>query len=368
MKIMILSGLYPPNSKGGAEKVASLLVKELTTLGHTVTVVTTGKRSSLENNGNVHVLSPRNIFWYGEIGRFPFFIRAIWHLIDLFNFAQAQAVEKILAEVKPDLVWSHNLKGLGFLIPRIIKKLGIRHVHTIHDIQLVEASGVARTVHFGLYGRLMRWLIGSPDIVTSPSKWLLSLYQSFNFFPFSDLRVLPHIFADAVHPNEHTSAKNKLLYLGQLEATKGVPFLIEALRGNYALVVAGQGSLLTYVQQNGVDYRGYLFGDEFEKIWSEIDFLIVPSLIIENSPTVILEAFSYGVPVIASNIGGISELVQDGENGFLFEPGNSQSLLEAIKKAKFADYVSLSQKAREQYQILCNDHYKILSEIFTSLL
>ncbi len=365
---MILSGLYPPHSQGGAEKVASLLVKELTTLGHLVTVVTTGKNPGLENNDHVHILPPRNIFWYGEMARFPFIIRAVWHVIDLFNFAQARAVRRIIKSEQPDMLWTHNLKGLGFLIPRMIKKCDVRHVHTVHDIQLVKASGVAQTVSFGIYGCLMRWLIGSPDIVTSPSAWLLSLYKNFGFFKMSILYVLPHVFLTGLNSIKQNTNKNTLLYLGQLEATKGVPFVIESLR-DYPpkLIVAGNGSLKTYVAQSGVDYRGYLLGEKLEHLWNEIDFLIVPSLIIENSPTVILEAFSHGVPVIASNIGGIPELVQDGENGFLFEAGNHQSLKETIEKAKATDYTTLSQKARARYHALHDEHISVLGNIIASV-
>jgi glycosyltransferase involved in cell wall biosynthesis len=54
--------------------------------------------------------------------------------------------------------------------------------------------------------------------------------------------------------------------------------------------------------------------------------LVVPSLWYENSPNVILEAFAHGTPVIASNHGGLSELVQDGRNGLLFPPGDAASL------------------------------------------
>jgi glycosyltransferase involved in cell wall biosynthesis len=62
------------------------------------------------------------------------------------------------------------------------------------------------------------------------------------------------------------------------------------------------------------------------------DAVVVPSLCYENSPTVIYESFLAGVPVVASNIGGVGELVKDGENGFLVTPGKRDEWLAAIRK------------------------------------
>ena len=76
--------------------------------------------------------------------------------------------------------------------------------------------------------------------------------------------------------------------------------------------------------------------------------MIVPSLCYENSPTVIYEAFSQGVPVIAADIGGVAELVKEGETGFVFEADSTDSLLKAIKKAeKENNYIEMSRKCIE---------------------
>jgi len=61
-----------------------------------------------------------------------------------------------------------------------------------------------------------------------------------------------------------------------------------------------------------------------------LDALVVPSLCYENSPTVIFESFACHVPVIASNIEGIAELIQEGENGLTFKAGDSASLTERL--------------------------------------
>jgi hypothetical protein len=66
----------------------------------------------------------------------------LWHIIDIFHFASKNKIRQILQTEKPDLVHTHNLMGLGFLIPRLIKKMGLRYIHTVHDVQLVEPSGI----------------------------------------------------------------------------------------------------------------------------------------------------------------------------------------------------------------------------------
>ena len=76
---------------------------------------------------------------------------------------------------------------------------------------------------------------------------------------------------------------------------------------------------------------GELKKEDKKKAFSEIDVLIVPSVCYENSPLTISEAFLSKIPVITSNIGGMAELVRDGEYGFTFPVGNAEKLQEKIQ-------------------------------------
>jgi glycosyltransferase involved in cell wall biosynthesis len=81
--------------------------------------------------------------------------------------------------------------------------------------------------------------------------------------------------------------------------------------------------------------------------YDRASFLLVPSLVIENQPTVILEAFSRGTPVIGSTSGGIPEMVVEGETGFLFPPGDVDALVAAMQKALANDdWVKMSNAGR----------------------
>jgi glycosyltransferase involved in cell wall biosynthesis len=72
--------------------------------------------------------------------------------------------------------------------------------------------------------------------------------------------------------------------------------------------------------------------DEVADAYAGIDVLVVPSLWLENSPLVIHEAYLAGVPVVGSRIGGIADLVRDGWNGLLVEPGSPSGLAAALRQ------------------------------------
>jgi glycosyltransferase involved in cell wall biosynthesis len=129
-------------------------------------------------------------------------------------------------------------------------------------------------------------------------------------------------------------------YLGQIAELKGVHILFEAIRKNpsmpYLVKVYGDLSRFPkYVEllKNIIsgDSRILLLGtykspEEMHAIYQELDVLVVPSLWYENSPNVILESFAHLTPVIASDLGGMAELVQHGVNGLLFKPGDVDDL------------------------------------------
>ena len=81
-----------------------------------------------------------------------------------------------------------------------------------------------------------------------------------------------------------------------------------------------------------VRFLGRFERDRVADIYSQLDVLVVPSLWLENSPLVIHEAFMAGVPVVGARIGGITDLVRDGENGLLYSPESSSALASALSR------------------------------------
>ena len=107
-----------------------------------------------------------------------------------------------------------------------------------------------------------------------------------------------------------------------------------------------------------------------EKVLSEIDVVVVPSIWYENAPLTINEAFTASVPVITSNIGGMKELVRDGENGLLFEVGDSNDL--TTKMQMIIDDPELLNKLQKGIKIKSvtpiDEHVRTIRELYRGLL
>jgi len=317
---------------------------------------------------------------YSNLNKLPVFVRFFWHLFDLFNFFICDRVKNILKKEQPDIVITHNLKGLSYLLPIAIKKLKIKHIHYIHDIQLIHPSGL---MLFGkeqqnqkflakIYQAICRKLFVSPDIVVSSSKWLLDYYIDKKFFSNSKKIVLPNPAPLFTKTKADDCVKNNIfrfLYIGQIEKHKGIIFLIKIFnelikktKQDVELTIAGDGSCLDVVKKMAEKSRINILGKiNREKVFeylSKADCLVAPSLCYENSPTVIYEAFSAGVPVIAPGIGGITELMEDNQD-MLFDLGNEEDLInkmllllnkkEELEKIKKKNLIYIQNFSLEKY-------------------
>ncbi len=191
----------------------------------------------------------------------------------------------------------------------------------------------------------------------------------FIFPTFTDLSIFLY--------EKETKFDNFILFVGHLEKVKGANTLMEAFhklnfqfsisldpasqRGTprrvaFQLLIIGEGSerknlelqVASYKLQDKVEFKGKLSLEETKDIMKNCYCLVLPSLS-EGLPRVIMEAMALGKPLIASNVGGIPELIKDNENGFLFRIGDSQELAEKLRvllrDKKMAQ--EMGQKGRE---------------------
>jgi Glycosyltransferase len=348
MKIVLVNNLYAPWSRGGAERIAEKMVEGLEKAGHEVFVITTAPTGSRTPN----IIYLPSLFY--NLEKYPFAVRFFWHLWDNFNFTNYFKIKKILRELKPELVITNNLQGIGFFLPRLLRRLKIKHIHILHDIQLLHPSGLMfwgqekllNSPHAKIYQALMRWLLGSPAVVISPSQWLLTEHEKRGFFKKSQKKILANYFSEQILSKntkyQIPNTKYEFLYVGQIENHKGVKFLVEAFikflsENNSAaeLIIVGGGSRLEEIKKIASDKKqikilGRKNAGEVAELMLSSDCLIVPSLCYENSPTVIYEAIAAGLPVIGARLGGITELLE-AAGGILFEPGNQNDLLEKME-------------------------------------
>ncbi len=149
------------------------------------------------------------------------------------------------------------------------------------------------------------------------------------------LSVLPQMISV---PNTHVIAGNNsyVLFVGRFDQIKGIETLIEStkLTPEIPYLIVGDGPLDKWVRDNAaksVTFAGYVPRRDIGRIYQKARIVIFPSTNFEGFPLVPLEAMSYGVPVIASRIGGLPEIVEDGKNGILFEPGNPGDLSQKVR-------------------------------------
>ena len=360
MKITIISNLYHPYVRGGAEIVARTMAEGLRAQLQHVSVITTqpfeGLRSLMPSSGTVNDVPayrfyPINIYFYLLDFKFPSVVRALWHIIDIFNVHSAWVVYTLLKRERPDVVITHNLMGIGFLIPRVIALLRIRHVHVIHDVQLVNPSGIIIVgreknplqliMTMMGYSRFMRWLFKKTSLIISPSQFLLTFYERYGFFVHAEKKVLPNPVAPHdTAPTNATSDILRLVYLGTISEPKGIVQLVRLVHDlpldvQLRLNVIGVGTELKSLMDSvATDTRIVFYGwrvrDEIMNIFSESDMLIAPTICYDNSPTVVYEGLSYGLPALVTDAGGAQEIVHDGYNGFVVPAKNWLALRERI--------------------------------------
>lgn len=140
----------------------------------------------------------------------------------------------------------------------------------------------------------------------------------------------------SINEEAMSSGKNGyVLYFGRYSSEKGVRTLIEAAKKlpDIYFVCAGRGE---YAEQMktipNIKDVGFQTGEDLVRLITEAKFSVCPSEWFENCPLSVMESQKYGTPVIGANIGGIPELVIDGENGLLFESGNAEDLANMIQK------------------------------------
>jgi len=181
------------------------------------------------------------------------------------------------------------------------------------------------------------------DLYISPSRFLKNKVREMGFK--EKISYLPNfVNTDEFMPSFDYKGKT-IYYAGRLSEEKGLSTLIEAVKGlDVKLIIIGDGPLREELEKRKDDntyFMGYMPQQELKKMAADCMAMVIPSECYENNPRSVIEAFALGKPVIGARIGGIPELVRDGETGFTFEPGNVNDL-------------------REKIEYLANNHRKIL--------
>jgi len=177
---------------------------------------------------------------------------------------------------------------------------------------------------------------------------------------------------------KYKKGNNKIITLGLMSwfvEKKGINYLLEALSElklegvhNFNLILAGDGPLrkkyLSYIKKNNlsenVKYIGKIYGDQKDEFYESLDIFVLPSISVGNDqdgiPVVLMEAISFGLPLISTNVSGIPEICIDNYNGLLIEQKSVSSIKEAIKSFLIKDLSIFSKNSLE-----LSKHYNIIS-------
>jgi glycosyltransferase involved in cell wall biosynthesis len=360
--------------------------------------------------------SPYERFFAPEID-FPslladFSPRAAWTVLarSVYNREARRKIAALADEVKPDIAHFHNIHGhLTTSIIGPLRRRGIPIVWTLHDFRQVcpntsflshgeicerclpdrfyevllhrckkgslAASLVAMLTMY--YERLSRapWRIRH---FLTPSRFLKEKLVAGGFDPERITPIPNFVDLGSCGPGEEGGY---FLYIGRLLFEKGLDTLIRAVtalgRGELWIVGEGpvEGELRALAEGLGsgrVHFKGYRSGDELKRILSGAQFVVLPSRWYENLPFSIMEAFACGKPVVASNVGGIPEMVEDGVNGFLFPVGDVEALAGRIGMMLDgpAGRLEMGRRAREKAERLYGreEHYRRIAEIYRKVL
>jgi len=165
----------------------------------------------------------------------------------------------------------------------------------------------------------------------------------------------------AIDPGCRERAGEHFVFAGRLSEEKGIKVVLEAFRylPNEKLMVMGDGPLKldceNYIKKYGlqnIQLLGHLDKKDYYETLKKAKALIVPSRLYENFPVVIIEAFACGVPVIASRLGSMKEIVVEGQTGLLFDPGVSKDLIQKINDLSQnpSGMIAWGQEARRLFE------------------
>lgn len=186
----------------------------------------------------------------------------------------------------------------------------------------------------------VRKVVDKSDVIIALSEYWKEYFK--NEFPTKRVEIIKNVISAPVVHKQQTGYFT-LLFLGLLGKNKGIYDLLECIwdhkvefQGILKLYIGGNGEIehvKQLIKEYGIEdiviFEGWVSGDKKIELLNKSDAYILPSYK-EGLPISILEAMSYGMPIISTPVGGIPEIVSNGENGYLVEPGNKEDIYKAI--------------------------------------
>ncbi|MDI2586526.1 glycosyltransferase family 4 protein [Psychrobacillus sp. NEAU-3TGS] len=330
------------NELGGAQVHVRDLARRLAVDGHTVTIVSGGEETIAED-----LVIPSVEFVHSK-----FLIRNIHPIKD---FIALLDIRKKIKKIRPEIVAIHSSKA-GILGRIACWSLRIPFVFTAHGWSFTE--GVEQKKQ-NFYRRIEKWIGKISSTVITVCDYDRSLALKHQVLPYEKLKTIHNGVLDKKDTSSGKEPREivKILMVARFEKPKKQQELLEKLLLlkdlNWHMIFAGDGSLRQkssqFVLENNLGHKVTFLGNHsnIADLLSDSDLFILNSSW-EGLPLSILEAMSQGLPIIASNVGGVKEAVRDWKNGFLIHEDLSEKLTILIKDELLRK--KMGEKSREIYE------------------
>lgn len=404
MKVLMINKFFYP--KGGSEKYLFDLRTLLAQNGHQVLDFSMADERNLPSEYSRYFI--KNVDFSKKEGILKGLKKAV---TAIWSFEANKKLTALIKEQQPDLAHLHNFNWqLTPSILFVLKKYKIPVVWTLHDYKFIcpnfklftKSNVCQRCRKTKFYNCFLfncinnsasqsfvamlemyvhKVILKSYDLVgafISPSKFLVNMVMAWG----NKIDKFTQIY-NCLNLAEYIPANQPgqgLLYFGRLSQEKGLAVLLEAMKSlpDVELKIVGEGpqkaQLLKYIESNSlanVSLIGYKNGQELYDLIRQARLVVVPSIWYENNPISVLEAMALAKPILGAEIGGISELLQDGQTGLLCPANDTKALVEKINSVY--QQVNLLQQigtnARKFVEANCNyaTHYQQIIKVYQKL-
>ncbi len=411
MKIIFASKFF--YRRGGLEAYLFKAKELLEAHGHEVIPFSTNYYENLGSNYSDYFCSYYNLS-KGGFSKRPTIhnIKAAGNMF--YNKEAYTKMQNLIRDTNPDLVQGFGVtKHLSYSIFKAAKDLGVPTVMRLSDFALLCPNSTATdsmgnlcqgfecsTLNFSKAMKLkcihessIATLIGIlevkynvlfntykdyVDYFIAPSLFLREVF--IKRFGISPERIIYLPIFDVLHtPVTGSSDEGYFLFAGRLSEYKGLMTLLKAqrLHNNQKLIIAGTSPeeqiYHNYSKEHhlNVDFTGHINYERLGELIKNCRAVIIPSQCYENSPNIVLEAYSYCKPVIGSRIGGIPELIDENQTGLLFEAGNDEELMKCMRifhdDRKLAHEMGSRGHELLQLKFTPQRHYEELVKLYNSV-
>ena len=338
MKIALVSDWYYPKTGGVATHIRDLAL-HLRSRGHEVMIVT--------NNHGVHddkELDEKGVSIYRVSGL------TVPLLSTNISPYASRELRNLLSRENPDIFHAHHaftplsLRGMA-----MAKEENFPTVLTTHSIFLAYDSPVWDI--FNQAFPVLGWFIDRADRIIAVSN---AAKAFISHFTQKQVAVIPNgVDSKKFHPNWNKERLREdlgieeeriILCVSRLSYRKGIHVLLNAMKiltdemDDIRLIILGEGEMFLLLRtqaksldlENRVSFMGYVPSQQLPKFYGMTDVFVLPSITAEAFGIVLLEAMASGKPVVATNVGGIPEVVESSNCGILVDPWDEYALAEAI--------------------------------------